>query len=59
MFIHLDTIPASLRTQIDRDRQTGLVKQYRAMRAMHADARQQSVFRFLHCGLIIRRMYFT
>ena len=53
MFIHLDTIATRVLTdrQIDRDRQTRLVKQYRAVRAMHADARQQSVFRILHYGL--------
>jgi len=34
--IHLDTVPASDR---QTDRQTDLVKQYRTVRALHADAR--------------------
>jgi len=41
MFIRVDTVPALADRQTDRqtDRRTELLKQYRAVHALHADAR--------------------
>ena len=41
MFIRVDTVPGLADRQTDRqtDRRTELLKQYRAVHALHADAR--------------------